>query len=408
MDGCVRPLWLRQERSHKHEGDRQLRLAVSPGRTYCSGCLVFSRNGMLRSYLQYLIYCNSQNCLDPTNPSAPETGRRAHHRRQADVLDPSPLHDPSHTMLFDSMYDPFALRSMRPNPYGRFPRQRLPASPKPTHMKSALEPSIEKASTSGSYRVTLTAPGEAQLIRPSASIIGANTILLEGALQPTPREVYVYRAVRRAGLYNEPSTSALIDVLHPGSCIRGSAPSANGWIAVLGDDFDEDSLYLLDDGALELVRRPERPQPVRFSRRVEMPADAVASRATCATLGDAQGFAVTVPRIQPTSKSPPSGNASQPRKASSQTRATARPRTAPSPMPVGSESADTARPSRPKQKARPCESAGGSRDVLTTSEPVLVEVASSPDNVRKPPETVQHWIAVSGGGFIQPPGPNIV
>ena len=31
MDGCVRPLWLRQERSHKHEGDRQLRLAVLPG-----------------------------------------------------------------------------------------------------------------------------------------------------------------------------------------------------------------------------------------------------------------------------------------------------------------------------------------------------------------------------------------
>lgn len=136
-----------------------------------------------------------------------------------------------------------------------------------------VDPIIATATHDTEYCVNITAPPAHTLAELDASPLGAHTILVEGRLAPKmPACVYV--ACARTAIYGEPSRAALVGYVPAGSQLVGSAPSNRGWIAL----DDDESFALADDGTLALQRAPHGPHD--FAKRVELPSDAILSRAT--------------------------------------------------------------------------------------------------------------------------------
>jgi len=143
------------------------------------------------------------------------------------------------------------------------------------HHTARVDPIITTATRDNEYCVTVKPPPAHTLTNPAASPLDARSIRIEGRLTPkAPTQCdYVTRA--RTAVYAEPSRAAMIGYVPAGTVIRGSAPSNRGWIAL-----DDDESYVLDDGSLALQRGAPHGHGVDFAKRVQLPDDALLSRAT--------------------------------------------------------------------------------------------------------------------------------
>lgn len=281
----------------------------------------------------------------------------------------------------------------------RFFRHHGPIAPRTriSEQRSApprrLEPAVDVLTTHDAHVVTLRAPSEdVELREPMAYEWHQRdgTIVLEGLLTSRPLGgAHVYRCRRQVPLYQRPSPYPHpVEILPPGSCLRGSAPSSSGWIGLESDYDDDEPLYCRDDGGLVLLQKPSMPQPQRFVRHVNLPADAALDRASCSKMRGGQAYQVTIPRHRPLSSPPP--GPTKPRNQADRSPKTGN----------NKENSHQTPRTRPTTTTR--ETAGGSRDALHSAmEPILQECCASPENVSTPTETVQHWLAAPNGGFVK-------
>jgi len=308
------------------------------------------------------------------------------------------------------------------------------APPSPMRQQRPHEPEVKLVTMHDAYVLELRAPEGVALTEPSAYVDRENRIVLEGALVAHQRSSYIYRCRRQVAAYAEPSPFARpVEVLPPGSCVHGSAPSRQGWIG-LESDYEDEELYVRDDGGLVLIQRPARAEPQPFVRRLNLPADSDLQHASCSKMRGGGAYTVTVPRHPaPTHQAAyhaahqathqaaqhatqhaahQTANQTGPRSAAAKISDahihTQIPRSGPaSPaskgMAKGMHSGKENRidrSSRVRTTAR--EAAVGSRDALRSElEPVLQECSASPENVSTPSETVQHWVAAANGGFLK-------
>lgn len=170
--------------------------------------------------------------------------------------------------------------------------RRPPAPPKP-------QPHIDmRARDRSEYLIDVSAPAGFDLNRPRASKKN-NALLLEGSLVESSLNMREYVTRSRAGIYDEPSTSALVAFVPAGQLVRGSLPSSRGWIAL-----DDDVTWMLDDGSLAFAEPAMAMEPVEFARKLEMPEDADLDSATTLKSGKQGRLTIRVPRRPPAKQQP--------------------------------------------------------------------------------------------------------
>ena len=311
------------------------------------------------------------------------------------------------------------------NPYDHFSPRPSPrdhhAASQPTFRRRPeapkAEPEITTDQAADAYTIIVEAPPSFELDHPRATLNGAYKMELHGVLRGSALCEYV--AVQRTGVYAAPGRQ-MIGVLPGRSVLRGEAPT-RGWVLL------EDEEGWVDADDLRMLSRPSAPQ--RFTRTVELPADALARSATSRVLDDG-ALHITVPRRE--TRAPPAPPAPRPRAAETP-RAPMRSAPAPAPPPAPSTRPSPARhataapavaavpaspasarsaASKPKPATRPPAATAsaakparghghhvGGALPASTDGPVLMETESSDDNVQSPKEAVQEWIAHADGGF---------
>lgn len=252
--------------------------------------------------------------------------------------------------------------------------------------------------------------------------------------QMTNTHEYVARS--RAVVYEHPRPGTRpIAVLPRGSIVQGSAPSSSGWIKTADGDF------MLDDGSLQLISVARPPAPVPFDKAFELPLDANLDAATSEMTKDGS-LHISVPKIrrgrpassrmcmpqaaqdfnlQPPANARSAERVSTPKQASEKSRQPhnvqvrtverahdaqppkPRPESANVSEPRSSTSSQTAA-SRPT--SAPAPKKASPRDNLPTkhlqkAEPILQESTVRAENVQRPIESMEEWVADESGGFVR-------
>jgi len=312
-------------------------------------------------------------------------------------------------MLGLNPFDHFGMGYTHPRHYATPLTSRAAPPPSP-RSEVPHSPDIELDERDEAYLISVGAPEGFVLDQPRAELNGRE-ITLRGVLEPAA-PIHEYITLSRTGVYAAPGRQ-MLGVVPARAVLRAGPPMRSGWVELAEED------GWVDAGSLRMLARPPPPWP--FARVVELPADALAQRATTRTLRNG-GLIISVPR-----------RAVLPKPAAATPRAESRASSACSDIPPGGQkpgsrpatkeaavvapkpaaaaaSAATTMSSGAKHTAKPAtattkrpraakDHAEGGPLPMSKEGPVLMECDSSTANVQSPTETTQSWLASPDGGF---------
>jgi len=270
------------------------------------------------------------------------------------------------------------------------------------------------------YTVTIQVPGPSTYLESvnarasSRASITVNGFMCSG----TPGD-YDYVVRQRCGLYAMPSQHELIDVLKPGTILRGAPPTNTGWIDLSGEDGEA---WVIDDGSVAVIEKKKVP----FHHDFDVPQDGILDQASIQQ--DDLCVVITIPREQPKRKQVHVSSAPRSVKAGASVLEETLPGTGQNP----SAQKPASRPFNNNQmkppltghdpatisRERPFQGDKGDRGQLPqnwsktaykdnlsgelpkSSSPLLTESPPCPGNVQSPAEDCQEWIASAQGGFM--------
>jgi len=298
------------------------------------------------------------------------------------------------------------------------------------------EPLIETEITEDAYALVLTPPKGFKLKQPDATVLKGRNLMLHGHIVPKQARntsTHQYVASSRTIVYD--CDARPVAVLARGSVMHGGAPSRDGWIRTAAGH------YVLDDGTLDLLSVSRPADPVAYRKTLELSDDADMDGASCQHLEDGSMF-ISVPRIRSVQPAPmpmerPSTGRPPTHKPSPATAPTPKPKptprsarpavlTQPKPSPAAAaapkpQPQPVVRPTSqqaPRQtpqaatKSRPAPSPSPSvrctkppKGVVSAglpkAEPLLQQTALRAENVQRPVETAEEWVATECGGFVR-------
>lgn len=301
----------------------------------------------------------------------------------------------------------------------RTPPRRSPAPTPYALATAAVEPHVKLSETSDHYRADVTAPDGFELGNVRASREDVATLVVQGMIAKENRGLHQYATRRRAGVYSAPDEEALVGVVPAGTRVEGGAPTRSGWIAL-----DDDEMWMIDDGALALVGRPEPSRPRAFAKRLSLPADAEVHHARAEDREDG-GLSIIVPRMHrqapaarqvpvnvkrtpPPQPAPAARVNKKPTAAAAAPAAPAPTMSAAAPKPAAAVASTKDMNAEEYKQAHKQRAASRRRDFaaelaelhgIAYEGPVLEECQASSRNVQSPTESVEEWVATADGGF---------
>lgn len=279
------------------------------------------------------------------------------------------------------------------------------------------EPIVRVEESVHEYTIVVEAPKGHDLDSATAVHDSPGGICISGRLRRLAPRYIKYFTQRRTPVYAEPSCYSCVGMVPAGTVLRGGMPASSGWIALDDDD------WLYDDGCVEAVSIEQHP-PLRFSRRVTVPHDADVEGAS--SRHASSRFVISIPKLrvgaqkrrpapcvsrkvweegaardiatQREASVTPTQRSAAASKASGLPKATQISQGVQQDCAQQQTSTMTDSPSCRQEYAKEHIGTRPS-DSLVSSDILLIDTLPRAENVQRPHEECQFWVAKSDGGF---------